>query len=47
MVGSLADMCVERGAELRAAYPAAPTTLNIDGTYKPFNWYNYGQVPMS
>jgi len=45
MVGSLADMAVERGEELRAAYPDAPTTLNIDGTYKPFNWYNYGQVP--
>jgi hypothetical protein len=45
MVGSLADMAVERGEELRAAYPEAPTTLNIDSTYKPFNWYNYGQVP--
>jgi len=45
MVGSLADMAVERGEELRAADPTAPTTLNIDSTYTPFNWYNYGQVP--
>lgn len=45
MVGSLADMAVERGEELRAAYPTSPTTLNIDSTYTPFNWYNYGQVP--
>lgn len=45
MVGSLADMAVEHGEELRAAYPTAPTTLNIDSTYTPFNWYNYGQVP--
>jgi len=44
-VGSLAMMCLERGAELRAANPNVPTALNIDGTYKPYNWYNYGQVP--
>lgn len=45
MVGSLAQMAVQTGEELRANYPTAPTTLNLDGTYKPFNWYNYGQVP--
>ncbi|MGQ9651900.1 MAG: immunoglobulin domain-containing protein [Phycisphaerae bacterium] len=45
LVGSLADMAVEHGEELRAAYPTGPTTLNIDSTYTPFNWYNYGQVP--
>jgi hypothetical protein len=45
LVGSLAMSCVERGEELRADYPLAPTTLNIDSTYTPYNWYNYGQVP--
>ncbi len=44
-VGSLGMMSVEQGEALRTAYPEAPTTLNIDGTYKPYNWYNYGQVP--
>ncbi len=45
VVGSLAQMAVGTGETLRAAYPLAPTTLNIDSTYKPYNWYNYGQVP--
>ena len=45
MVGSLAQMAVQTGETLRARNPAVPTTLNLDGTYKPFNWYNYGQVP--
>jgi len=44
-VGSLGMMCIEQGEALRAADPTAPTTLNIDGTYKPYNWYNYGQLP--
>jgi hypothetical protein len=44
MVGSLAQMSVQQGEALRAAYPAAPTVLNLDMTYKPYNWYNYGQV---
>lgn len=45
MVGSLAQMAVQTGETLRAAYPAAPTAINLDGAYKPLNWYNYGQVP--
>jgi len=44
MIGSLAQMAVQTGEVLRAAYTSAPTTINIDSTYKPFNWYNYGQV---
>ena len=44
MVGSLAQMAVQTGETLRAADITAPTTLNLDMTYKPFNWYNYGQV---
>ncbi|MGB9625863.1 MAG: immunoglobulin domain-containing protein, partial [Phycisphaerae bacterium] len=45
-VGSMAMMCIKHGEEdLRPAYPAAPTTLNIDSTYRSYNMYNYGQVP--
>ncbi len=44
-VGSLAQMALQRGEELRSADPLAPTTVNIDGTYKPYNYYNYAQVP--
>jgi hypothetical protein len=43
-VGSLAQMAVGTGETLRAANPSSPTVLNLDLTYKPFNWYNYGQV---
>ncbi len=45
VVGSLAQMAVQTGETLRARNPSVPTTVNIDGTFKPFNWYNYGQVP--
>jgi hypothetical protein len=44
-VGSLGQMAVQTGETLRAAYPLAPTTINIDATYTPFNYYNYGQLP--
>jgi hypothetical protein len=44
-VGVLAMSGIERGEELRAANPLTPTTVNIDGTYKPYNYYNYGQLP--
>ncbi len=44
-IGSLAQMCLQRGEELRAADPIAPTTLNINAYSKPYCWYNYGQVP--
>lgn len=44
MVGSLALSCVQEGHGLRAGNPAVPTSLNLDMTYKPYNWYNYGQV---
>ena len=29
-IGSLGQMCLQRGEELRAADPTAPTTLNIN-----------------
>jgi hypothetical protein len=44
-VGSLAQWCVQRGGELRDADASRLQILNIDMTYKPYNWYNYGQVP--
>ncbi len=44
-VGSLALSCVQEGDAFRVAEPAVPTALNLDMTYKPYNWYNYGQVP--
>jgi len=44
-IGVLAMSCIERGEELRAANPSSPTTVNIDGTYKPYNYYTYGQLP--
>jgi hypothetical protein len=44
-VGSLARMCVERADYLRTGDPTAPTILNVDNTFKPYNWYNYGQLP--
>jgi hypothetical protein len=44
-VGALAQWCVLRGNELRAANPNVLNMLNLDMTYKPQNWYIYGQLP--
>jgi len=44
-VGALAQWCVQRGGELRAADASRLQLLNIDMTFKPYNWYTYGQVP--
>ena len=44
-VGSLAQWCLSRVTELRAADPKSPQLLNVDMTYKPQNWYTYGQLP--
>ncbi len=44
-VGSLAMFCLQRRTELREADPVTPQMLNINMTYKPDNWYIYGQVP--
>ncbi|MGB9624388.1 MAG: hypothetical protein ACPMAQ_05950, partial [Phycisphaerae bacterium] len=44
-VGSLARWAIERSQGWRAERPAIPQTLNVDLTYKPFNYYIYGQVP--
>jgi hypothetical protein len=44
-VGALAQALVERGASLRARDRVTPHLLNVDLTFKPDNWYIYGQLP--
>lgn len=44
-IGVLAMSGIEEGEALRSANPLTPTTINIDGTYRPYNYFNYGQVP--
>ncbi len=44
-VGCLAQWAVGRTYKLRAADPVTPQFLNVDGTFKPENWYTYGQLP--
>lgn len=44
-VGLLAQWCVKRGYELRAVDDKVLNLVNLDMTYKPHNWYVYGQVP--
>lgn len=33
------------GETLRNVNPMVPTTINLDGNFKPHGWYTYGQVP--
>lgn len=44
-LGSLAQALVERSADFRQRDPLTPQLLNVDMTYKPDNWYIYGQLP--
>lgn len=44
-VGSLAQWAISKSDEWRTAAPAAPHLLNVDLTYKPQNYYVYGQLP--
>jgi len=43
-VGVLATGLIAHGEALRASSPLSPTTINMDGGYKPSNFYTYGQV---
>jgi len=43
-VGSLAQGLVQWAEQLRQINPSVPTMVNVDMTYKPDNWYIYGQV---
>jgi hypothetical protein len=44
-IGCLGQGLVERANELRNADPLTPNMLNVDMTFKPDNWYTYGQLP--
>jgi len=43
-MGILALRSIATGEDFRNTYPLAPTTINLDGTYKPENYYAYGQA---
>ncbi len=42
--GILGMVMLERGENLRAMNPSAPTTINLDGNFKPDGWFTYGQL---
>ncbi len=42
--GILGLHLLEYGETLRAVNPSAPTTINLDGNFKPDGWYAYGQL---
>ncbi len=42
--GVMAMKMLQDGEGLRASYPLAPTTINVDGNLKPYNYWNWGQV---
>ena len=44
-LGTLAQALVRHSAALRQRDPATPHLLNVNNTYKPENWYTYGQLP--
>lgn len=44
-VGVLAQWCIEHSNELYEADSVTPRMLNVDMTFKPHNWYTYGQLP--
>jgi len=44
-VGALAQWAVQRSHELRDADPTKLQMLNLNMTFKPHNWYTYGQLP--
>lgn len=44
-VGAMGQWLIAHSNELRAGDPDAMQMLNVDMTFKPHNWYNYGQLP--
>ncbi|MDH7602534.1 MAG: hypothetical protein QHI38_10360 [Armatimonadota bacterium] len=44
-IGCLGQGLVQRAYELRNTDPITPNMLNVDMTFKPDNWYTYGQLP--
>ncbi|HSW44956.1 MAG TPA: immunoglobulin domain-containing protein [Phycisphaerae bacterium] len=43
-MGILAMRSIAEGEALRALFPNTPTSINMNGTYKPENYYSYGQA---
>ncbi len=43
-MGILGMRCIGVGEDFRNTYPLAPTTTNMNGTFKPENYYAYGQL---
>ncbi|HSW44616.1 MAG TPA: hypothetical protein VLM89_03490 [Phycisphaerae bacterium] len=43
-IGGLAQWCIQRANEIRVEEPDELSMLNVDNTYKPQNWYIYGQL---
>lgn len=43
--GVLAMQTIAQGEVLRAAKSDVPVSVNIDGNLKPYNYWNWGQVP--
>ena len=43
-MGVLGMRSIATGEDYRSTYPLAPTTINLDGTFKPENYYAYGQA---
>ena len=44
-IGCLGQGLIERAEGLRSIGPETPNMLNVDMTFKPDNWYTYGQLP--
>jgi len=44
-IGCIAQGLLQRAYELRESDPAIPNMTNLDQTFKPDNWYTYGQLP--
>ncbi len=42
--GVLGMHFIPLGETLRAASPTSPTTINLNGSYKPYSWQVYGQL---
>ena len=44
-IGGLAQWAIGRSHDLRNKDPMTPQFLNVDNTFRPENWYTYGQLP--
>lgn len=44
-IGAMARWVISYGDEFRREMPNVPQMLNLNMSYKPHNWYIYGQIP--